>query len=121
MAFTLTTKSQVTLPKAIREHLKIAPGDAVTFRIVADGGVRVEPVTPHDGAKNRVQTQALAAARKRFSALAGSGLVLGPGGTDAFMHLLRGYDEDTRDPGFKKAAAGAAIKPRSASKPGDRQ
>lgn len=44
MGYTLITKSQVTLPKAIREHLKVAPGDAVEFRIVADGSVRVVPV-----------------------------------------------------------------------------
>ena len=36
MGCTLTTKSQVTLPKAIREHLKVAPGDAVEFRIVVE-------------------------------------------------------------------------------------
>ena len=41
MSYTLTTKSQVTLPKAIREHLKVGPGDALEFRVVADGSVRV--------------------------------------------------------------------------------
>ena len=43
MPTTSTSKSQVTLPKAIREYLKVGPGDQVEFRIVADGGVRVEP------------------------------------------------------------------------------
>jgi len=30
---TLTTKSQITLPKQIRERLGVGPGDAVTFSI----------------------------------------------------------------------------------------
>lgn len=99
MAYTLTSKSQVTLPKAIREHLKVAPGDAVNFRIVADGGVRVEPAAP----AGKSQAQVLGAARKRFEALRGSGGHGGRGGTDALMRLLRGYDEDDTDPGFAAA------------------
>ncbi len=38
---TLTSKGQLTLPKKIREHLKVATGDAVDFVIGADGEVRV--------------------------------------------------------------------------------
>ncbi len=97
MAYTLTAKSQVTLPKAIRDHLKLAPGDAVTFRITADGGVRVDPVAPAAA----TQGDALAAARQRFTALRGRGGHASAGGTDALMRLLRGYDEDAQDPGFK--------------------
>ena len=40
-AATLTSKGQLTLPKKIREHLKVTTGDAVDFIIGADGGVRV--------------------------------------------------------------------------------
>ena len=40
-AATLTSKGQLTLPKAVREHLKVATGDAVDFVIGADGEVRV--------------------------------------------------------------------------------
>ena len=69
MAYTLTTKSQVTLPKAIREHLQVAPGDAVSFKIAADGSVRVEPVTQ----ASATQTRKLAAARRRFGADAAVG------------------------------------------------
>jgi len=39
----LTSKGQVTIPKEVREHLGLKPGDAVSFRI-ADGHVIVEPV-----------------------------------------------------------------------------
>lgn len=99
MAYTLTSKSQVTLPKAIREHLRVAPGGAVEFRIVADGGVRVEAVSQEGAASAR----ALAAARKRFNALRGAGARSGAGGTDALMSHLRGYAEDADDPGFAVA------------------
>jgi antitoxin PrlF len=39
----LTSKGQVTIPKEVREHLGLRPGDAVEFRIVEDQ-VIVEPV-----------------------------------------------------------------------------
>ena len=92
VSYTLTTKSQVTIPKPIREHLKVAPGDAVEFRIVADGSVRVEPARPaRSGAPS-------AKALAKFRALRGSA----PTGhtTDELMNMLRGYDEDASDPGF---------------------
>ena len=94
MAYTLTTKSQVTLPKPIRDHLNVAPGDSVSFRIVADGSVRVEPAAPPD----KAHTRALVAARKRFAAQRGVGGHSGQASTDALMNLLRGYDEDANDP-----------------------
>ncbi len=102
MAYTLTTKSQVTLPKAIREHLQVAPGDAVSFKIAADGSVRVEPVTQ----ASATQTRKLAAARRRFGALRGSGGHGSADGTDAVMRMLRGYEDDAKDPGFAAPKAG---------------
>ena len=95
MSYTLTTKSQVTLPKAIRDHLKVAPGDAVEFRIVADGSVRVLPATPEGRGAEGLSAAALAKYRK----LRGIGGHAG-GSTDALMSMLRGYDEDASDPGF---------------------
>lgn len=103
MAYTLTSKSQVTLPKAIRDHLRVSPGDAVEFRIVADGTVRVEPLRPPGPAESR----RLASARSRFDKLRGSGGANGEAGTDALMRLLRGYDEDAADPGFGAPAPSA--------------
>lgn len=38
---TLTSKGQITLPKKIREHLRVHAGDAVDFVISADGEIRV--------------------------------------------------------------------------------
>ena len=41
----LTSKNQLTLPRAIREHLRVGPGDRVLFRLLAGGQVVVEPET----------------------------------------------------------------------------
>ena len=41
----LTSKGQITLSKAVRETLQIAPGDRVAFRIQEDGTVLVEAET----------------------------------------------------------------------------
>jgi len=40
---TVTSKGQVTVPKEIREHLGIEPGDRVNFQIGSGGEVIVEP------------------------------------------------------------------------------
>ena len=96
MAYTLTTKSQVTLPKPIRDHLKVAPGDEVEFRIAADGSVRVDPVRASPGRTGEPSAKALAKYRK----LRGIGGRHGEASTDRLMALLRGYDDDATDPGF---------------------
>ena len=38
---TLTSKGQLTAPKAIREHLHLKPGDKVVF-VIRDGRVELE-------------------------------------------------------------------------------
>lgn len=49
----ITAKGQTTIPKAIRDRLRVAPGDRVDFVVQADGSVTVEPaahgVTPLKG------------------------------------------------------------------------
>lgn len=40
---TLTSKGQVTLPKEVRDHLHVAPGDRVDFLIDESGIVTVRP------------------------------------------------------------------------------
>jgi antitoxin PrlF len=42
---TMTTKGQVTIPKEIREHLKIDTGDRLSFVVQEDGSVIVQPIT----------------------------------------------------------------------------
>ena len=95
MGYALTTKSQVTLPKSIRDHLKVAPGDEVEFRIAADGSVRVQPARPTHGEPSRAMVE-------KFRKLQGIGGHSG-GNTDEFMSMLRGYDLDATDPGFVPA------------------
>jgi len=42
---TLTSKGQITLPKEIREQLKLKPGDRVEFLVGTNGRVTVWPIT----------------------------------------------------------------------------
>jgi antitoxin PrlF len=44
---TLTSKGQVTIPKAVREHLKLETGTRLDFVIADDGSVMLKPVTRH--------------------------------------------------------------------------
>ena len=45
MQATITAKGQVTVPKTIRDKLRLAPGDKIDFILVSDDEVRVVPVT----------------------------------------------------------------------------
>ena len=44
---TLTTKGQVTIPKAVRDHLRLDTGARVDFVIEDDGTVVLKPLTRH--------------------------------------------------------------------------
>ena len=37
----MTTKGQITIPKAVRDRLRLEPGDKVYFDITEDGSVRL--------------------------------------------------------------------------------
>lgn len=41
MHTTLTSKGQVTLPRALREQLRLSPGDRIEFVVEDDGSVRL--------------------------------------------------------------------------------
>jgi AbrB family looped-hinge helix DNA binding protein len=41
MESTMTTKGQITVPKAVRDRLRLEPGDKVYFDIRDDGSVRM--------------------------------------------------------------------------------
>ena len=46
MESALTVKGQATIPKAIREHLHLKPGDRVKFFVHPDGSVVLLPKLP---------------------------------------------------------------------------
>jgi AbrB family looped-hinge helix DNA binding protein len=75
MTTTVTSKGQVTIPKAVRDRLGIMPGNAVSFELGRDGQIVLVKAgeTP---------------ASTRFEALRGRA---GPGlTTDEIMALTRG-------------------------------
>jgi antitoxin PrlF len=45
MEATLTSKGQITIPKAVRDTLKLHVGDRIEFLVDADGSVRIMPAT----------------------------------------------------------------------------
>ena len=42
----ITAKGQTTIPKAVREHLKLKPGQRVKYFIHPDGSVVLLPMLP---------------------------------------------------------------------------
>lgn len=90
MAHQVTVKGQVTIPKRVREYLGIQPGSGVEFEVNPKGDVLLRKAgRPSKRARPAGRFAALRGTRK-------SGM-----STDEIMNLLRGYDEDARDPGFK--------------------
>ena len=90
MAHQVTVKGQVTIPKRVREYLGIRPGSGVEFEVNPKGDVLL---------RKAGQSSTHPRSHSRFAALRGTrktGM-----STDEIMNLLRGYDEDARDPGFR--------------------
>jgi len=76
MAVNVTSKGQVTIPKRVRDLLKIEPGSAVDFHVEADGRVTLRK----EGRAAKV--------RSRFAELRGRATVRMS--TDEIMALTRG-------------------------------
>lgn len=79
MANTMTIKGQVTIPKRVRDALRLAPGDRVEFAVGHEGQVVVQK-----------SGGAPAPARDRFEAARGKAEVRWR--SDELMALLRGGD-----------------------------
>jgi len=79
VATTMTVKGQVTIPKKVREALRLSPGDSVDFAVNREGQVVVHKT----GAKS-------ASRRDRFESARGKAQVKWR--TDQLMALLRGKD-----------------------------
>lgn len=71
MGFTLTEKFQVTVPKHVREHLRVGHRDAVDYVVLADGRVEMRAVVAvnpflkyvHTGVANQSTEELLRATR----------------------------------------------------------
>jgi len=82
MATTLTSKGQVTIPKRIRDAMRLLPGAAVEFSVNAAGEVVLHPPKAAKGTRAPV--------RDRFDAVRGRADVHWR--TDELMKLLRADD-----------------------------
>ena len=78
MGYALTSKSQVTLPKAIREFLGVSPGQEIDYEALADGRVVIFPVR-RDAAEDNPFKQLLGVGRRKRP-------------TDEIMRETRGED-----------------------------
>ena len=75
----LTVKSQVTLPKAIRDYLDVSPGERVTFEPLPDGGVAIAAASPSKNKRVDPIASLRGSATRKMK-------------TDAVMRLTRGED-----------------------------
>ena len=79
MSTTMTVKGQVTIPKKVRDALRLSPGDSVDFEVNREGQVVVQKAGARPSAR-----------RDRFDAARGKAEVKWR--TDDLMALLRGKD-----------------------------
>lgn len=77
MATNLTSKGQVTVPKAVRDYLGLKPGAAVTFERLPNGDVALRPARATGRARE-----------SRFAKLRGRATVRMK--TEAILALTRG-------------------------------
>ncbi|MCS4509515.1 AbrB/MazE/SpoVT family DNA-binding domain-containing protein [Xylophilus ampelinus] len=82
MGYALTVKSQVTIPKAIRQHLKVAPGQEVEYEPLPDGSVRMTAAVPE-----KRDVEDIRAALRKWR---GTGLL--KQSTEEIMRFTRGED-----------------------------
>jgi AbrB family looped-hinge helix DNA binding protein len=87
METTITSKGQVTIPKHIRDSLRLAPGSKLEFDVNAAGELVLRK-------SERVKTRRL----DRFDRALGAAEIKLGCSTDEYMAMIRGYDKD--DPGL---------------------
>lgn len=74
MESAITSKGQATIPKAIREHLRLKPGDRVKFFVHPDGSVVLLPKLPASALRGIVKPRRrpVTVAEMRDAAAAGA-------------------------------------------------
>jgi AbrB family looped-hinge helix DNA binding protein len=71
----ITTKGQATIPKAIREHLGLKPGDRVKFFMHPDGSVVLLPKRPASVLRGIVKPRRRPATIEEMSKAAAAGAI----------------------------------------------
>ena len=57
MESAITVKGQATIPKAIREHLRLKPGDRIKFFVHPDGSVVLLPKLPAAALRGMIKSR----------------------------------------------------------------
>ena len=73
MESALSVKGQATIPKAIRDHLRLQPGDRVKFFIHPDGSVVILPMLPVTALKGMLRGRGKRASLRDMDAAVATG------------------------------------------------
>ena len=84
MESAITTKGQATIPKAIREHLRLKPGDRVKFFVHPDGTVVLLPKLPASALRGIIRSR-----RKKPVTVKQMNEAIAKGAADAARRTLR--------------------------------
>ncbi len=71
MESTITSKGQATIPKAIREHLKLKAGDRLKFFVHPDGSVVLLPKRPASALRGIIKAGRPVSVERMHDAVAG--------------------------------------------------
>ncbi len=73
MESTLSIKGQATIPKPIRDHLHLAPGDRIKFFVHPDGTVVILPKIPTSALKGMIKSRVRHVASSTMKAASAAG------------------------------------------------
>jgi AbrB family looped-hinge helix DNA binding protein len=79
MESAITSKGQATIPKRIREHLRLKPGDRVKFFVHPDGSVVLLPKLPVSALRGIVRPQGRPVTVAEMTEAAGADAAAGSG------------------------------------------
>jgi antitoxin PrlF len=84
MESSITSKGQITIPKALRDQLNLAPGDKVKFFIQPDGNLVILPKLPITALKGMVRSR-----RAHPPSLEEMDAAIAKGATSRYRRFLR--------------------------------